>query len=129
MEEIHMIIYAAYLFIKSLMPAALGSLESILVTVGSIFIMFLGLGLCLSTVTGHDHVGSALDRTHTAALNGFGWLIRNMFTGIGRLLRLIGRSVRALYFWVYRGLTARGLGSILAGAIGVLASLIWIVII
>ena len=124
-----MIIYAAYLFIKSLMPAALGSLESILVTVGSIFIMFLGLGLCLSTVTGHDHVGSALDRTHTAALNGFGWLIRNMFTGIGRLLRLIGRSVRALYFWVYRGLTARGLGSILAGAIGVLASLIWIVII
>lgn len=124
-----MIIYAAYLFIKSLMPAALGSLESILVTVGSIFIMFLGLGLCLSTVTGHDHVGSALDRTHTAALNGFGWLIRNMFTGIGRLLRLIGRSVRALYFWVYRGLTARGLRSVWAGAIGVLASLIWIVII
>ena len=129
MEEIYMIIYAAYLFIKSLMPAALGSLESILVTVGSIFIMFLGLGLCLSTVTGHDHVGSALDRTHTAALSGFGWLIRNMFMGIGRLLRLIGRSVRALYLWVFHRLTARGHGSILAGFIGVLASLIWIVII
>ena len=124
-----MIIYAAYLFIKSLMPAALGSLESILVSVGGIFIMFLGLGLCLSAVTGHDHVGGTLDRTHTAALNGLGWLIRNMFTGIGRLLRLIGRSVRALYLRVYRGLTARGLRAIWAGSIGVLASLIWIVII
>ena len=124
-----MIIYAIYLVVKSLLPAALSGLESILVAVGGVFIMFLGLGLCLSTVTGRDHVGDALDRTHSAALDGFGWIIRNMFIGIGRVFQLIGRSVRALYLGVYHAMTARGHRTILAGFIGVIASLIWIVII
>ena len=129
MEEIYMIIYALYLIGKSLMPAAINGLVSILVSLGGIFIMLLGLGLALSAVTGRDHVGSALDRTHGVALNGLGWIIRNVFRGIGSLLRLIGRSVRALYLWTFRSLTGRGIRSIWAASIGALASLVWIVII
>ena len=124
-----MLIYLLYQVVKSLMPAALGSLENMAVTAGGLFIMLIGLGICINALTGHDHVGGALDKTHSAALSAMGWVIRSILSAAWSVILLIGRSVRALYLWVFRYMAARGHRPVVAAFLGAFASIIWLVII
>ena len=79
-----MLIYLLYLAARQLLPSAINGLGSILGSIGVILVMFIGLGIALSAVTGRDQVGPALDRTHAAAISGTGWVISRTFRGIGR---------------------------------------------
>lgn len=124
-----MLIYMLYRFVRSVMPAALGGLENMAVTAGGVFIIFLGLGICINALTGHDHVGGALDKTHSAALSAMGWVIRSILSAAWSVILLIGRSVRALYLWVFRYMAARGHRPVVAAFLGAFASIIWLVII
>ena len=124
-----MIIYLLYIIARKLLPSAMNGIGSVFGSVLVIIVILIGVGICLSAVTGRDQVGPALDHSHKAVSSGTGWVLSRVFRGFGRLIRLIARSVRNIYLWVFRHLTARGLRAIWAGMLGVLAALIWIAII